>query len=436
MKFTSSAKKASHKTKPNPDLLASAGLEGVALVPPAYGMEVVDRGPLLQRTAAAPAEQQRLLPSGAIQAKLAINHPGDSYEQEADRVAEQVMRMSAPAALPLQRKCVCGGDAGPDGECAACKAKRLGIQRRAANHAEPSTAPAIVHEVLGRSGQPLDPATRSYFEPRFGADFSGVRVRTDARAAESARAANALAYTAGRDVVFGAGQYQPGTLAGKKLLAHELTHVVQQKQMISPQIQRQPNPTKKSPQDLIDEANLERIKKLEMAYWTIFPLDQALQDQSYDRSKLTKDFPVAVKALGKWLNIKPSNSAFQQVANTATRLIERNWALGIKQVKPFYQAPTGPQSSMGRVECATPAYAWSTTDQADISCCDPFINTGPNCRRDVLIHEHFHILGIGEQADKKRASITPEQAPDSADNLAQLVLELNEIGTDNCPKNK
>src|SRR5207253_648342 len=71
-------------------------------------------------------------------------------------------------------------------------------------------------------------STRSFMEPRFGHDFSQVRVHTDERAAESARSVNALAYTAGQDVVFGGGQYEPGTNEGKKLLAHELTHVVQQ----------------------------------------------------------------------------------------------------------------------------------------------------------------------------------------------------------------
>ncbi|MGB9632210.1 MAG: DUF4157 domain-containing protein [Chloroflexaceae bacterium] len=88
--------------------------------------------------------------------------------------------------------------------------------------------PPIVHEVLRSPGQPLDAETRAFMEPRFGHDFSRVRVHTDARAAESARAVNALAYTVGRDVVFGAGQYAPGASAGRRLLAHELAHVVQQ----------------------------------------------------------------------------------------------------------------------------------------------------------------------------------------------------------------
>lgn len=126
----------------------------------------------------------------------------------------------------LHRKCDCGGTPGLDGECAECRKKRL--QRRATHDATPDIAPPIVHEVLRALGQPLDTATRAFMEPRFGHDFSHVRVHTDARAAESARAVNALAYTVGHDVVFGAEQYTPTTTWGKRLLAHELTHVVQQ----------------------------------------------------------------------------------------------------------------------------------------------------------------------------------------------------------------
>lgn len=132
--------------------------------------------------------------------------------------------------IVLQRKCSCGGIPGVDGECVACRKKRLILQRRATNQAEPTEVPSIVHDVLRSSGQPLDQATRAFMEPRFGHDFSRVRVHTDARAAESARAVSALAYTVGPDVVFGAGQYAPKKAHGQQLLAHELAHVVQQGQ--------------------------------------------------------------------------------------------------------------------------------------------------------------------------------------------------------------
>jgi Domain of unknown function (DUF4157) len=92
-----------------------------------------------------------------------------------------------------------------------------------------SGVPPIVHEVLRSPGQPLTNDTRAFMEPRFGHDFSGVRVHTDLRAADSAQAVNALAYTVGQDVVFGAGQHRPQTLVGQRLLAHELAHTIQQR---------------------------------------------------------------------------------------------------------------------------------------------------------------------------------------------------------------
>ena len=101
------------------------------------------------------------------------------------------------------------------------------VQRAAISSAPVPDVPPIVHDVLRSPGQPLDEDTCAAMEPHFGHDFSRVRVHTDVHAAESARAVRARAYTVGRDVVFGAGQYAPGTPAGQRLLTHELTHVIQ-----------------------------------------------------------------------------------------------------------------------------------------------------------------------------------------------------------------
>lgn len=130
----------------------------------------------------------------------------------------------------LQRKCACGGTPSVSGECEECHKKRVGIvQGQVTNVAEsPAVAPPIVHDVLHSPGQPLDAGTRAFFEPCFGHDFSQVRVHTDSLASKSSQAINALAYTVGRDIVFGAGQYAPHTKDGNRLLSHELTHVVQQ----------------------------------------------------------------------------------------------------------------------------------------------------------------------------------------------------------------
>lgn len=136
--------------------------------------------------------------------------------------------LKSPGRQFLQRACACGRQSGAGGECTECRNKRLGLQRQAVNDSGPATAPPIVHEVLRSPGQPLDVATRAYMEPRFGQDFSWVRVHNGEKAAASAAAVDALAYTIGQEVVFGAEQYAPGTSAGRRLIAHELTHVVQQ----------------------------------------------------------------------------------------------------------------------------------------------------------------------------------------------------------------
>jgi hypothetical protein len=128
----------------------------------------------------------------------------------------------------LQRACACGNHTLAGGECEACRNKREGTLQRAAINSPPvGEAPPIVHEALRSPGQPLDAATRAFMEPRFGHDFSQVRVHTDARAAESARAVGALAYSVGRDVVFGARQYASTRPSSTYLLAHELAHVTQ-----------------------------------------------------------------------------------------------------------------------------------------------------------------------------------------------------------------
>jgi flagellar motor protein MotB len=219
-----------------------------------------------------------------IQAKLKIGEPNDKYEQEADRVADQVMRMPEPQVQRVCPKCEEDLQRQPiepekeEEETLQTKAiaNRLSslIQRQAEpaeeeedeevmqpkrlsssvastlqrqvepeEGAEEETLQAKTnanqHNVMSTplqnritalrgNGQPLAQSERAFFEPRFGTDFSQVRIHTGSQAAETARAVNARAFTLGRDIVFGAGQYQAHSTAGKNLLAHELTHVVQQ----------------------------------------------------------------------------------------------------------------------------------------------------------------------------------------------------------------
>ena len=207
-----------------------------------------------------------------IQAKLEVGPVDDPLEREADRVADQVLRTAGPMAIPgagsegasspssssgiaVQRKCECGGT------CAKCQAeeqeeKSGSVQRKPAARqmtnlgSSPANAgmaaPPTVHEVLRSPGQPMDASTRSFFAPHFGQELLRVRLHSDRLAERSANELSARAYTVGNDIVFGAGQYKPETHEGRLLLAHELTHVVQQN---GNQVSLQRQPAKNSDAD-------------------------------------------------------------------------------------------------------------------------------------------------------------------------------------------
>lgn len=143
-----------------------------------------------------------------LQTKLKVNEPGDIYEQEADRIADHVMSISAHSTV-----------SGPP----------LRIQRFTGQPTgQMDTAPASLDQALASPGRPMEPDLRQDMEQRFGHDFSRVRVHSDSVAEQSAEDVNAHAYTVGHNIVFGAGRFVPGTHLGRRLLAHELSHVVQQ----------------------------------------------------------------------------------------------------------------------------------------------------------------------------------------------------------------
>ncbi|WP_448873803.1 eCIS core domain-containing protein [Desulfobulbus propionicus] len=178
--------------------------------------------------------------AGALQTKPASNTPGDKYELEADRAAEQVTRMAEPQ---IQRACPGGG-----GCLNLQEEQRLRTSGVQTDHASEEVTPPIVQEALTSPGQPLDASARSYFEPRFGQDFRGVRVHADVAAHNAARQLDARAFTCRQDVFFGTGEFAPETLEGRQLLAHELSHVVQQSfPRINPSLSHIQAKPKKSP---------------------------------------------------------------------------------------------------------------------------------------------------------------------------------------------
>lgn len=177
---------------------------------------------------ALPAAQALAVPGFAmLQRRLAVGETNDPLEREAERIAGEIV--AAPAPAPARP----GIMADPNGTtlrraCARCEEKERRTLRRTAIGAGPADASPAVANALAQSGTPLPQGVRAFMEPRFGADFSRVRIHTDRAAARSAAAVNARAYTVGEDVVFAQGAYVPESVSGRRLIAHELAHVVQQ----------------------------------------------------------------------------------------------------------------------------------------------------------------------------------------------------------------
>jgi hypothetical protein len=169
-----------------------------------------------------------------IQTKLTINTPGDKFEQEADAMAERVVQMDSkskvaskaitPTMPVVQRKC---------SHCEEEEEKKT-IQRKESIPSHPQVNNNMNGYLnnLHNSGTPLSQEARSYFEPKFGYDFSKVRIHKDAAANRSAQSINALAYTSANNIVFNSNQYSTQTIDGKRLLGHELTHVIQQSEAV------------------------------------------------------------------------------------------------------------------------------------------------------------------------------------------------------------
>ena len=254
------------------------------------------RNPSVQRQSAAPCRSgcrftelqrsvgnqavQRLINSHYIQAKLQVSSPDDRYEQEADRLADRVMRMADPNPTGgvtvshrmqisrVQRQCAaCAAkmqrqkseeddekpiQAKADGSllqraCSECNGEEEKdvIQGKADSSSGSEVSNGVQSQIenLRGGGEPLAASTRTYFEPRFGYDFSGVRIHAGSQAAQVARSINAQAFTVGKDIAFASGAYSPQTNSGRRLLAHELVHVVQQGHAATPtHLARQPNP--------------------------------------------------------------------------------------------------------------------------------------------------------------------------------------------------
>jgi len=292
-------------------------------------------------------ERKKLL-GQPLQTKLRISEPGDEYEQEADRVAEQVMRMAEPE---------------NDNDHSKAATAPL-VQRRVnASSGGIGAAQPIVHDVLALPGQPLDAATRTFFEPRFGYDFSNVRIHADARAAQSADQMNAHAYTVEQSLVFNVGRYRPQGIEGQRLLAHELAHVVQQSAMSSSSLQRfvdedQDTNTAETVEPVVSE-NAESVAKDEaqngesiVDLMSLDPIRVHFSDRDIERiveAGQFRDFIVAHDLVEGWVEY-PNEAWYVYGEETSGRsLRHRTIVHAPRKAEQFYDALSTHDATAERV---------------------------------------------------------------------------------------
>jgi hypothetical protein len=265
----------------------------------------------------------RLLQSGVIQAKLTIGPADDEHEREADRVADAVMRMPDPApGGGLQRS-----SAGVQRMCAECEEEQLqrfpirakSVEGRKANIAE-EDRPAIQTDAMGPAvprvssrvesvvasslghGREIPASSRRFFESRFNADLSSVRIHSDAGASAVARELRARAFTAGSDIFFADGQYRPESADGRRLLGHELTHVLQQRAGSVPSVQRQPAPATSpanAPQEYVPQVGAPERKRAGVKPEELGRLDL---DEIYQRREVLR---TRVEEVARELELDP-----------------------------------------------------------------------------------------------------------------------------------
>jgi hypothetical protein len=433
----------------------------IAAVP--FNFREVDQFAFGARRCSQPTSVIALVPlPWPIQAKLKVGAVNDPLEREADQVADRIMPDPASTSFTtngevVQRKCQSCSDEQEAKQtvprkCQSCsdeEDKKKKDEERPDKEAgraatlDGTAAPSIVGEVIRSPGQPLDPAARAFFEPRFDYDFSRVRIHSDARASASAHAVNALAYTVGKDMVFGAAQFAPHTNKGRNLLAHELTHVVQQSQgpIVRP-IPSDPVQTR------IAEAVVQREPEVKVDPGATCGLDQHRMIE-----------PAAYKA-DEWLSLTiPAIEAFLSGAKT-----KQAQTAAAALNKHFHSTETGVvryvrdrlktiQSDIFRrqnfrVNCPPASDRACTTEMEggkyvavvprgnpnEIDFCAPFFKRNVEDRASTIIHEFGHTqLGLsaqqqigdrGYQGDAYYAYLTTGEALTNAESYAMLVREV------------
>jgi Domain of unknown function (DUF4157) len=360
----------------------------------------------------------------AIQAKLRIGEANNRFEREADRTADEVMRLPDSAAGEL---------------CLACENQ---VQRSARPSAT-QEAPAVPQHTESRisslpgRGQPLSQSLRAFFEPRFGCDFSQVRLHSDMQAADAANEMKARAFTVGTDLVFAQGQLSPGTTGGRKLLAHELTHVLQQtggKTIGSPATEVRASRSDATLQRFSERACLNTICGLNQCKQIGAALALARQYVETSIAAMEeKELSGQTRQAMSWLFQldDDSQNAYILKILKAIRdaLIRNDNNTDVQCESNCY--PPGAGAVVTTPDSKTPG---TLQDCADTPCtmkiCDSFGGLGPSEQAIALVHEAGHLSGLSGDVYRRQAKfrlLSQSEALGNAEHFALFVRALNGV---------
>lgn len=331
-----------------------------------------------------------------IQAKLEVGAPDSPAEREAETIADRVMRMAEPAFV--QRKCTTCDDT----EKIRRKPLIETISRNSSGNAAPVSGnlSSRIQNARG-GGSSLDSSTQNFMSSRFGADFSNVRVHTDFNAVQMSRELSAHAFTVGNDLFFNQGKYNPGSDDGKRLLAHELTHVVQNKENISMRIQRividenvSTNDTKlneigvSSRAEVLDILRNANAQAIDMCNQAITRLNEGLNNAVNNQTVDSNIEQILNEELGLSFNDRNNHNEIRRLISRFTQVRTTLESGYLKYTIGFVNLNT---SLVGCLpgNCSS-AYAFTCPGNRLIVLCRDFFNT-PFEQGQTLLHEVFHI---------------------------------------------
>jgi hypothetical protein len=381
--------------------------------------------------------------------KLTINQPNDPFEQQADAMAAQVMRMPGndqsqsffPAKPSIQKK------------CSHCEQEER-LQKKSDSNGGGMNVPSSVHEVIGSSGQSLDAGTRNFMESRFGYDFTNVQIHNDSLAHQSSSDIQAKAYTHANHIAFASGQYQPQTNSGRELLAHELTHVIQQQGTSPALVSREVDDssvcsnkvdTAALPEPLIfiELADMMAGAHLSMAILKL-KLDMTTTSgipsgETFDAYQNRFGDPQKVKGKFKdrFFGSLHDNMVDAQISEMKSliKMLERVQSILDKGIS--YQCMGTSARKFGGVtfsKCKTDVIAKASGGLHAIMICPDFWSTTSD-HGIVIIHELFHIaFGFGDH-DKAPFAQTSTERLTEPQCYAGFVADVNKVneGDISCP---